>query len=61
MVVVRPLAMLRIAVRLSWWSSTICLAEPGEIGLAGDVGDHMVGEELMVSSTRGSMVMLDMI
>jgi hypothetical protein len=51
--------MLRIAVELSWWSSTICSAEPEEMGLAGYVGDHMVDEELKVVSTKGSMVMLD--
>jgi hypothetical protein len=31
------------------------------MGLAEDMGDHMVGEELMVVLTRGLMVMLDMV
>jgi hypothetical protein len=59
MVVARPLAMLRTAIGLSWWSSTIVSSEVGKMGRAGVVGDRMVGEELMVISTRVSMAMLD--
>jgi hypothetical protein len=51
--------MLRTAIELSWWSSTIVSSEVGEMGRAGVVGDHMVGEELMVVSTRVSMAMSD--
>jgi hypothetical protein len=61
MVVVRPLAILRTAVGLSWWSSTICSVKLGEMGSAGVVGDCMVGEELMGVSTRVLMVMVDIL
>jgi hypothetical protein len=59
MVMARPLAMLRMVVWLSWWSSTIVSAEVGEMGCAGVMGDRMVGEELMGVSTRVSTVMAD--
>jgi hypothetical protein len=59
MVAVRPLAMLRMAMRLSWWSSTIDSAEPGEMGHVGVVGDRMKGEELRGVSTIVSMAMAD--
>jgi hypothetical protein len=59
MVVARPLAMLRTVIGLSWWSSTIVSSKVGEMGRAGVVGDRMVGEELMVVSTRVLMAMLD--
>jgi hypothetical protein len=59
MVAARPLAMLRTVVELSWWSSTIVLAELGEMGHAGVVGDCMVGEELMGILTKVSMAMAD--
>jgi hypothetical protein len=58
-VAVRPLAMLRMAIGLSWWSSTIVSAELGEMGRAGVVGDHMEGKELMGVSTKVSMAMAD--
>jgi hypothetical protein len=59
MVVARPLAMLRMVVGLSWWSSTIDSAELGEMGHAGVVGDQMEGEALRGVSTRVSMAMVD--
>jgi hypothetical protein len=59
MVAARPLAMLRMAIGLSWWSSTIDLAEVGEMGRAGVMGDCMEGEELTSVSTRASMAMAD--
>jgi hypothetical protein len=59
MVALRPLAMLRMVTGLSWWSSTIFSAEPGEMGHAGVVGDYIVGEELMGILTRVSMTMAD--
>jgi hypothetical protein len=59
MVVARPLAMLRMAIGLSWWSSTIDSAEPGEMGCTGVVGDRMKGKELRGVSTRVSTVMMD--
>jgi hypothetical protein len=55
MVAARPLAMLRMATGLSWWSFTIDLAEVGEMGRAGVVGDHMEGKELTGVSTKASM------
>jgi hypothetical protein len=51
--------MLRMAVGLSWWSSTIASAELGEMGRAGVVGDRMEGDESMGVSTIVSMVMAD--
>jgi hypothetical protein len=57
MVVARPLAMLGTATGLSWWSSTIDLAELGEMGHVRVVGDHMEGEELRGVSTTVSMAM----
>jgi hypothetical protein len=59
MVAARPLAMLRMAMGLSWWSSTIDSAEPGEMGHTGVVGDQMEGEELRGVSTTALMVMAD--
>jgi hypothetical protein len=61
MVVARPLAMLRMATGLSWWSSTIDSAEPGEMGRAGVVGDRMEGDESRGVSTIASMVMADIV
>jgi hypothetical protein len=61
MVAVRPLAMLRMAVGLSWWSSTIVLAELREMGHTGVMGDRMVGDELMGISTRVSTAMVDIL
>jgi hypothetical protein len=61
MVVARPLAMLRMAVGLSWWSSTIVSAELGEIGYIGVVGDRMVGNKLRGVSTTVSMVMANIL
>jgi hypothetical protein len=51
--------MLRTAIGLSWWSSTIDSAELGEMGHAGVVGDCMEGEELRGVSTRVSTAMAD--
>jgi hypothetical protein len=51
--------MLRIAVGLFWWSSTICSAEPGEMGHTGVMGDRMVGKELMGVLTIVLTVMAD--
>jgi hypothetical protein len=51
--------MLRTVTGLSWWSSIIDLAEVGEMGHAGVVGDHMEGKELIGVSTRVSMAMAD--
>jgi hypothetical protein len=59
MVAVRPLAMLRMVVGLSWWSSTIVLTELGEMGHAGVMEDHMVDEELMGVLTRVSTAIVD--
>jgi hypothetical protein len=59
MVVARPLAILRTAVGLSWWSSTIDSAEPREMGRTGVVGDRMEGEELRGVSTRVLTAMAD--
>jgi hypothetical protein len=59
MVAARPLAMLRMAVGLSWWSSTIDSAELGEMGHAGVVGDRMEGEELRGVSTKVLTAMAD--
>jgi hypothetical protein len=53
------LAMLRTVTGLSWWSSTIDSAEPGEMGRAGVVGDRMEGEELRGVLTTVSMAMAD--
>jgi hypothetical protein len=51
--------MLRMATGLSWWSSTIVLAEAGEMGCAGVVGDRMEGDESRGVSTRVSTAMAD--
>jgi hypothetical protein len=59
MVVARPLAMLRMATGLSWWSSTIDSAELGEMGHAGVIGDRMEGDELRGVSTTVSMAIAD--
>jgi hypothetical protein len=59
MVAARPLAMLRMVMGLSWWSSTIVLAEAGEMGRAGVVGDRMEGDESRGVSTRVLTAMAD--
>jgi hypothetical protein len=59
MVAVRPLAMLRIATGLSWWSSTIDSAESGEMGRTGVEGDRMEGNELRGVSTIVLMAIAD--
>jgi hypothetical protein len=61
MVAARPLAMLRMATGLSWWSSTIDSAELGEMGHAGVVGDQMEGDESRGVSTITSTVIADIV
>jgi hypothetical protein len=51
--------MLRMVTGLSWWSFTIDLAEVGEMGHTGVIGDRMEGEELTGVSTRALMAMAD--
>jgi hypothetical protein len=53
-VAARPLAMLRMAM-------TIDSVEPGEMGRAGVVGDHMVGDELMGILTKVLTAMADIL
>jgi hypothetical protein len=61
MVAARPLAMLRMATGLSWWSSTIDSAEPEEMGHAGVMGDRMEGDESRGVSTIMSTVIADIV
>jgi hypothetical protein len=59
MVAARPLAMLRMVIGLSWWSSTIDSAELGEMGHAGVVGDQMEGNKSRGVLTIVLMAMAD--